>query len=88
MTSTATIDPAGRIVIPKPLRDALRLSPGDRVEVSSDDTQLTLRPVRQTAPLVKEMGIWVYRSGTPVSETEAEQAISRARDERSDAVAG
>lgn len=30
----ATVDDVGRIVIPKPLRDRLRLTPGTKVDVS------------------------------------------------------
>ena len=79
-----TIDNSGRISIPKPLRDALRLAPGDTIELSEDDGEIMLRPIRRGSPLVKEMGVWVYRSGIPVSESDAERVISQARDERLD----
>jgi AbrB family looped-hinge helix DNA binding protein len=40
----ATIDKAGRLVIPKPLRDRLGLLPGE-VEVVADGTGLRVEPV-------------------------------------------
>lgn len=39
-----TIDKAGRVVIPKPLRDRLGLRPGE-VEVSADGTALRIEAV-------------------------------------------
>jgi AbrB family looped-hinge helix DNA binding protein len=40
----ATIDKAGRLVIPKPLRDHLGLRPGE-VEVTADGAVLRVEPV-------------------------------------------
>jgi len=41
---SATIDKAGRLVIPKPLRDRLGLGPGE-VEVVADGTALRVEPI-------------------------------------------
>jgi AbrB family looped-hinge helix DNA binding protein len=40
-----TIDPAGRIVVPKPLRDALSLSGGETLELTVRDGRLEAEPV-------------------------------------------
>jgi AbrB family looped-hinge helix DNA binding protein len=40
----ATIDKAGRLVIPKPLRDRLGLTPGE-VEVTADGAALRVEPL-------------------------------------------
>ena len=40
----ATIDQAGRLVIPKPLRDDLGLRPGE-VEVTAEGTGLRVEPI-------------------------------------------
>ena len=46
MNARLTIDKAGRIVIPKPLREELHLEPGDDLELESAGEEITLRPVR------------------------------------------
>ena len=38
------LDKAGRIVLPKPLRDELQLSPGDTLDLSVEGEQVMLRP--------------------------------------------
>jgi AbrB family looped-hinge helix DNA binding protein len=50
MNSRLTIDRAGRVVIPKTLREELRLEPGDSLEMESIGERITLRPVRGTGP--------------------------------------
>jgi AbrB family looped-hinge helix DNA binding protein len=82
MTSKLTLDKAGRVVIPKPLRDELQLGPGDTLELESSGEQITLRPVRGTMPLQKEHGIWVYRTGNPLPESVIDRAIGEIRAER------
>ncbi|WP_156166322.1 AbrB/MazE/SpoVT family DNA-binding domain-containing protein [Mycobacterium haemophilum] len=44
----ATIDKAGRLVIPKPLRDHLGLQPGE-VEVTADGAGLRMEPLSRRA---------------------------------------
>jgi AbrB family looped-hinge helix DNA binding protein len=44
----ATIDKAGRLVIPKPLRDELGLRPGE-VEVSAQGAALRVEPVTESS---------------------------------------
>ena len=51
------IDKAGRVVIPKPLREELQPGPGDALEMESSGEQITLRPVRGTGPVTKEHGV-------------------------------
>lgn len=61
MTSKITLDKAGRVVLPKPLRDQLQLSPGDSFQLDSEGERITLRPIRANAMIKKEFGIWVYQ---------------------------
>ncbi len=82
MKKEVIVDKAGRIVLPKPLREELQLMPGDPLEIESAGETLTLRPMRGSAPLTKKNGIWVYRTGEPISQEEVEDTLRRVRSER------
>ncbi|HXA50014.1 MAG TPA: AbrB/MazE/SpoVT family DNA-binding domain-containing protein [Candidatus Acidoferrum sp.] len=82
MNSHLTIDKAGRVVIPKPLREQLHLEPGDTLEMESAGEQITLRPVRGTAPLSKEHGVWVFRVGQPLPASATDDMLQEIREER------
>jgi AbrB family looped-hinge helix DNA binding protein len=82
MNSHLIIDKAGRIVIPKPLREQLHLEPGDALEVETAGEQITLRPVRGTAPLRKEQGVWVFHTGQPLLASTTNEMLREIRDER------
>ena len=60
MASKLTLDKAGRIVLPKPVRDKLRLEPGDALQLETEGELITLLPVRNRASMRKELGIWVF----------------------------
>ncbi|MDP9121484.1 MAG: AbrB/MazE/SpoVT family DNA-binding domain-containing protein [Acidobacteriota bacterium] len=81
-TTRLTIDKAGRIVIPKPVREELRLEPGDSLELESAGEQITLRPIRGTGPLSKEHGVWVFRTGQPLLASTTDEVQQRIRKER------
>jgi AbrB family looped-hinge helix DNA binding protein len=57
MTRKLTIDKAGRIVLPKPLREELQLEPGDSLKVNTKGEEITLRPIRGNSPLKKKHGV-------------------------------
>ena len=46
METTVTVDKAGRMVLPKEVRDELQLAPGDTLDLASDGGLVTLRPPR------------------------------------------
>lgn len=81
MTTKVSVDKAGRVVLPKPLREKLRLQPGDDLAIEADDHIITLTPIRPQPQLVKEMGIWVYQGEGPTDES-IPDLIDRVREER------
>jgi AbrB family looped-hinge helix DNA binding protein len=82
MNTRLVIDKAGRVVIPKPLREELNLEPGDALELESAGDQITLRPVRGTGPLTREQGVWVIYTGQSISASETDEMLARIREER------
>jgi len=63
-----TIDSVGRIVVPKPLRDALGLTPGSTVDISRYGAGLQLLPVGRAARLVEEAGVLVATGDTAIDD--------------------
>jgi AbrB family looped-hinge helix DNA binding protein len=82
MNTTVTLDKAGRVVIPKTLREELHLEPGDTLALESEGESVTLRPVRSTAPLRKERGIWVFRTGRKVPASVTDTVLAESRGQR------
>jgi AbrB family looped-hinge helix DNA binding protein len=82
VNANLTIDKAGRIVLPKPVRDKLQIAPGDQLKMESDDDRIVLRPSRGTAQLRKKRGVWVYRLDEPLSASTVEETIERVRRDR------
>ena len=82
MNMRLTIDGAGRVVLPKPLRKKLDLAPGDTLELENTGDNITLRPVRNLTPLTKEKGVWVFRTGSPLSATAVDDILSQDREQR------
>ncbi|MGI8991103.1 MAG: AbrB/MazE/SpoVT family DNA-binding domain-containing protein [Bryobacteraceae bacterium] len=82
MTTQLVIDKAGRIVIPKPLREKLHFEPGDSLEMECVGDQIILRPVRGTGPLIKEQGVWVFHAGESLPASATDEILHRIREER------
>lgn len=69
----ATIDKAGRLVIPKSLRDRLGLHPGE-VDVTADGAGLRVQPIA-TDDLAERAGRLVIPAGGTTLDDEVVQAL-------------
>ena len=82
MSSKVTLDRAGRVVLPKAVRDEMHLSPGDTLDLTVKGDEVTLRPRRGATPLHKERGVWVFRTGTPLTADDTEDTLRTIRAQR------
>jgi len=87
MNATAEIDKAGRIVVPKKMRDALHLVPGTRITLHQEGDTITLEPEAKPRGLYRKNGILVYDAGHPFPP-ESVDWVKNDREERLDKVAG
>jgi AbrB family looped-hinge helix DNA binding protein len=55
------IDKAGRIVVPKPLRERLGFKPDTGLEAIERPEGVLLKQVEQRASMVKVEGLWVHQ---------------------------
>lgn len=75
----ATVDEVGRIVLPKPLRDRLRLTPGTKVDVSEYGSGLHVAPIGRTARLEERDGRLVAVADTPITDDDVLSLIDAGR---------
>jgi AbrB family looped-hinge helix DNA binding protein len=76
------IDKAGRIVLPKPLREHFNIVPGDKLRLSADATGFRLEPMDAAGKLVRKGSILVFRGdfGEPITNELVEEIISEDRE--------
>ena len=72
----ATITTKGQVTVPKPIRDKLRLKPGDKIDfIMEPDGELRIAPVTAS---VKELKAMVPKPRRPVTLAQMDDAIARA----------
>jgi len=69
------IDQAGRIVLPKGVREELGIKPGDALKVSIHGSSVTLTPTKEAAGFVREGQALVF--STSGEETLSQEAVRR-----------
>lgn len=84
---TVKIDGAGRVVLPKMVRERLGLSGGSDLEMEVTPEGVFLRPTQLMPTMIQEDGLWVHMASVP-REFDAVGAIEEAREERIRSLAG
>jgi AbrB family looped-hinge helix DNA binding protein len=78
-----SIDSAGRVVVPKQLRDELGLSPGTALEIDVVDGHLELSAPREGAKVVSgPHGPSIAATGTPITDEEIRRTLEAVREHR------
>ena len=77
------IDKAGRIVVPKPLRERLGFEPDTELEAIEQPEGVLLKRVQQRPSMVKVDGLWVHQ-GRAESGANWERVLPDVREERID----
>jgi AbrB family looped-hinge helix DNA binding protein len=82
-----TIDQAGRVVIPKSIRDQLHLVSGSELEVDTSGNEIRLR-VRDLEPsLIRKRGLLIHH-GTKQTDLDITDFLRNERDNRSTSITG
>jgi AbrB family looped-hinge helix DNA binding protein len=84
---TLRIDKAGRVVLPKPVRDRLGLREGCGLELQEVPEGLLLKPAERRPSMIKKQGLWVHTGQLPAG-FDIVQAIRDDREERIRKVSG
>jgi AbrB family looped-hinge helix DNA binding protein len=87
MNATAEIDKAGRLVVPKKMRDALHLVPGTRLTLIQKGDAIMVQPEARPRGLYWKNGMPVYEFGKPLPRDHADW-VDQTREERADALMG
>jgi AbrB family looped-hinge helix DNA binding protein len=83
--TTVQIDRAGRVVLPKPLRDRFRLRGGDTLAVEVKGDAIELRPAQTVGDLKRVNGVLVYTAPGSLAN---EDFVGESREERIDYLMG
>jgi AbrB family looped-hinge helix DNA binding protein len=78
---TVTIDKAGRIVVPKELRQRLGLGPNTELEIVDHPNGILLRPLESRPSLVKVNGMLVHQ-GRLEEGADLDRLLESVREER------
>ena len=83
-TETIQIDKAGRVVLPKPLREQFNLLPGDKLRLSVEGTGFRLEPADAGGELVRKGSVLVFTGGfpQPITTAQVNELIEQEREGR------
>jgi AbrB family looped-hinge helix DNA binding protein len=84
------IDSAGRVVLPKPLREQFNLLPGDKLRLSVEGNGFRLEPTDAGGELVRKGSVLVFTGGfpEPITTAQVNELIKQDREGRITAATG
>jgi len=87
---TIQIDKAGRVVLPKPLREQFNLLPGDKLRLSVEGNGFRLEPTHAGGELVRKGSVLVFTGGfpEPITTAQVNDLIEQDREGRITAATG
>jgi AbrB family looped-hinge helix DNA binding protein len=88
MSTIVEIDKAGRIVVPKKLRDELHLTPGTRLKVERSGDRLMLEQDLPEPRIEMIDGLWVMTGGPRLTVEDVNAVIDEQREQRMRYVSG
>jgi AbrB family looped-hinge helix DNA binding protein len=84
---TLKIDKAGRVILPKQVRDRLGLRPGSDLEMLETPEGVVLKRSEPQPSMIKKQGLWVHTGAVPQG-FDIVQAINEDREDRIRKLAG
>jgi AbrB family looped-hinge helix DNA binding protein len=79
---TLKMDKAGRVILPKPVRDRLGLHEGSDLEIQETSEGVTLKPIERRPSMFKKQGLWVHGGKLPPGF----DIVKAIRDDREDRI--
>ena len=81
-TQTIQIDQAGRVVLPKPLREKLNLMAGDKLRLSLEGDSIRLVPTSGAGELFRKGRVLVFRGdfAEPITTKKIDDLIEQERE--------
>lgn len=76
------IDSAGRIVVPKKVRERFRLRKDSELRLEESVEGITLKPVRQESALVRDERGWLVFTGKPAGNIDWDRLVEEDREAR------
>jgi len=87
---TIQMDKAGRVVLPKPLREQFNLLPGDKLRLSVEGNGFRLEPADAGGELVRKGSVLVFTGSfpEPITTAQVNELIEQDREGRVTSAAG
>lgn len=76
------IDKAGRMVLPKKVRDRMGISPGTEFEVIEEKDRIVLKPVPRQPRLIREGSVLVVVPDDVTAEVDVVELVKKDREAR------